>query len=66
MTVSIYNRSCYSLLQSVTKVSDLINYAIRNNFTAIGICEKNNLFSAMHFYSECKKNNIKRLIGMEV
>ena len=66
MTVSIYNRSCYSLLQSVTKVSDLINYAIRNNFTAIGICEKNNLFSAMHFYSECKKNNIKPLIGMEV
>ncbi len=66
MTVSIYNRSCYSLLQSVTKVSDLINYAIRNKHTAIGICEKNNLFSAMYFYSECKKHNIKPLIGMEI
>ncbi len=66
MTVSIYNRSCYSLLRSVTKVSDLINYAIKNKHTAIGICEKNNLFSAMYFYSECKKHNIKPLIGMEV
>ena len=65
MTTTIYNRSCYSLLESVTEIDDLINYALKNEFTSLGICEKNNFFSAMIFYTACKKNSINPLIGYE-
>ncbi|MDO4378402.1 MAG: DNA polymerase III subunit alpha [Erysipelotrichia bacterium] len=65
MTTTIYNRSCYSLLESVTEIDDLINYALKNEFTSLGICEKNNFFSAMVFYTACKNNNINPIIGYE-
>lgn len=65
MTTTIYNRSCYSLMQSANGINDLIEYAKKNKCTSIGICEKNNLFSAMIFYCECKKTNINPIIGYE-
>ncbi|MGI6608165.1 MAG: DNA polymerase III subunit alpha [Erysipelotrichaceae bacterium] len=66
MTVLLYNRSCYSLLQSTIRIDDLIDFCFANRLKAIGICEKENLFSAMEFYKNCKKNNIKPIIGCEI
>ncbi len=66
MAILLYNRSCYSLLQSTIKVTDLIDFAMNNGLKAIGICEKENLFSAKEFFDECKKANIKPLIGTEI
>ena len=55
----------YSLLNSMIKVEDLINYCKDNNITTCGLCD-NNLFGVMNFYNKCLDNNIKPLIGLDI
>ncbi|NLZ75258.1 MAG: DNA polymerase III subunit alpha [Erysipelotrichia bacterium] len=66
MAILLYNRSCYSLLQSTIRISDLIDFAVENGLKSIGICENGNLFSAKEFFKQCKKFNIKPIIGCEI
>lgn len=55
----------YEVLKSLIKVKDLITYAKANNINTLGIID-NNLSSSIEFYEECKKNNIKPLIALDV
>lgn len=66
MAILLYNRSCYSLLQSTIRISDLIDFALANGQKAIGICEKGNLFSAKEFSDKCRQAGIKPVIGCEL
>ncbi|HPX32741.1 MAG TPA: DNA polymerase III subunit alpha [Erysipelotrichaceae bacterium] len=66
MSILLYNRSCYSLLQSTIRVNDLVDFALENGLKSIGICENRNLFSAKEFFKECKKANIKPILGCEI
>ena len=52
----------YTLLSSLIKIDDLIDYAKNNNLNTVGILN-DNLYSTMEFYNKCKKNNIKPIIG---
>ena len=54
-----------SLLSSLIKIDDLINYAINNKIEALTITD-DNMYGALEFYIKCKKNNIKPIIGLEV
>ncbi len=55
----------YSLLKSLIKVKDLINFCLQNKIKSCGICDTN-LFGAVEFYETCINNNIKPLIGLEI
>ncbi len=66
MAILLYNRSCYSLLQSTIRINDLIDFAVNNGLKAIGICEKENLFSAKEFSEKCKEVDVKPIIGCEI
>ena len=55
----------YEVLKSLIKIKDLITYAKENNINTLGIID-NNLSSSIEFYEECKKNNIKPLIALDV
>lgn len=55
----------YSLLKSLIKIDDLIDFSIKHNFTAIGIID-NNLSSSAEFFFKCQKNKIKPIIGLEI
>ena len=55
----------YTLLNSLIKIPDLINFCISKNIKSCAICDKN-LFGSIEFYTLCKKNNIKPIIGLEV
>ncbi len=55
----------YSLLHSLIKVKDLVNFCVQNNITSCAICDKN-LFGVIEFYKTCLANNIKPLIGLEI
>ena len=55
----------YSLLKSMIKIDDLINYALKNNLTVLNITD-DNMNGVMEFYNKCLKNNIKPIIGLEV
>ena len=61
----LYLKTDNSLLQSLIKVEDLINYAKSNNIKSLGIAD-NSLYGVMDFYMPCKKNNIKPIIGLEI
>jgi DNA polymerase-3 subunit alpha len=65
MYVPLGIKTDYSLLKSLIKISDLMNYFKEHNITAAAILD-DNLFGSMCFYNECKKNNIKPIIGLEV
>ena len=55
----------YTLLSSLIKISNLINFAKTNNITALGLLD-DNLNGVMEFYDNCLLNNIKPLIGLHV
>ena len=63
--VPLYVKTHNSLLSSMIRIHDLISFAKKNNLTALTITD-NNLFGAMDFYDQCKENNIKPIIGLEV
>ena len=55
----------YSLLSSMIKIKDLIDFAIQNNLEVLNITD-NNMYGVMEFYSACLKNHIKPIVGLEV
>ena len=55
----------YSLLKSLINIPKLIEFLKTHNIKTCGICD-NELFGVMEFYLECKKNDIKPVIGLEV
>ena len=65
MQAPINIKSNYSLLESMIKIDDLIDIALKNNIKALTIADKN-MYGALEFYEACLKNNIKPIIGLEV
>ena len=55
----------YSLLTSLIKIDELINRCKELNIKELAICD-DNMYGVMEFYKECKNNNIKPIIGLEI
>ena len=53
------------LLHSMIKIKELVKVAKDNNIEALTITD-NNMYGTLEFYKECKKNNIKPIIGLEI
>ena len=62
---SLYTKTDYSLLQSMIKIDDLINFGVSNNLKALAICD-DNMSSSIEFYKKCLENNIKPIIGLNI
>ena len=54
---NFHNHSIYSSLQASSHISDLVNKAIRNNFSAAGLVDLGNMMGAFKFVSEVEKAN---------
>lgn len=65
MYTPLYIKTNYSLLSSLISIDKLIDYAIKNNITSLGITDTN-MYGMMEFYKKCKNNNIKPIIGIEI
>ena len=65
MYIPLYNKSNYTLLSSLLKIDDIINYASSNNISSIALSDSN-MFGVMEFIKKCNSNNIKPIIGLEV
>lgn len=65
MYIPLCVKTDYSLLQSLIKVKDLVNYLKENNFSACAIVD-NHLYGIIDFYFACKNNNIKPIIGLDI
>lgn len=55
----------YSLLKSLIKVPDLINFLVEKDIKVCGICDEN-LSGSIYFYDLCISNGIKPLIGLSI
>ena len=64
--VPLYTRSEYSMLQSTCSISSLVSNALSYGCTSIAITDEGVMYGALKFYNECKKNNIKPIIGLKV
>lgn len=63
--VHLHTHSHYSLLDGMSKVTDLVKRAKENGMTALALTDHGNMYGAIEFYKECKKNDIKPIIGVE-
>ena len=59
-------KTSYSLLSSLNKIEKLVSRAVTLGYTSLAITDHNNMFGVPEFYQECKKNNIKPIIGLEL
>ncbi|WP_409251615.1 DNA polymerase III subunit alpha [Bacillus sp. SCS-153A] len=56
--------SAFSLLSSTASVKTLVHKAVQHNYRAMAITDRNVMYGVIPFYQECRKNNIKPIIGM--
>ncbi|MCA8959014.1 MAG: DNA polymerase III subunit alpha [Planctomycetes bacterium] len=61
----LHVHSHFSLLDGVAKVPALVQAAKSNGQKALALTDHGNMFGAIEFYRECKKEGIKPIIGLE-
>lgn len=64
--VHLHTHSYYSLLDGLSKIKDMVKLAKEHGQTAIGLTDHGVMYGAIEFYQQCKKNDIKPIIGCEV
>lgn len=63
--VHLHTHSHYSLLDSLIKIKDLVKAAKKGGFKAVSLVDYGSMYGAIEFYQQCKKNDIKPIIGFE-
>lgn len=61
----LHVHSHYSLLDGLSKIDNLLDYAKELGMTSIALTDHGNLYGAIEFYQKAKKRNIKPIIGIE-
>ncbi len=56
--------SHYSLLNALPKIPDLVATAKKYGLPALALTDNGNLYAAIEFYKECKKEGLKPILGM--
>ena len=63
--VHLHVHSEYSLLDGACRISELASCVRELGQTACAVTDHGNMFAAVEFYNECKKQGIKPIIGCE-
>lgn len=63
--VHLHTRSHYTLLESPTRVGDLVAAATKAGMPALALTDRGNLFGALEFQKACAKAKLKGIIGCE-
>lgn len=63
--VHLHNHTHYSLLDGLPKIKDFVAEAKKYNMPALAITDHGTMYGVIEFYEECKKQNIKPIIGVE-
>ena len=58
-------KTSYSLLKSLNDIKKMVLFCKNNNISTVGI-DDDNMYGVMEFYKECKKNDVKPIIGLEI
>lgn len=63
--VHLHTHSHYSLLDGMSQIDDMVKLAKEHGQTAIALTDHGVMYGAIDFYTACKKNGIKPIIGVE-
>ena len=63
---SLQTRTSYSILNSLNDIKKLVALAKEYEYTSLAITDESNMFGVMEFYQECRKNDIKPIIGIDL
>ncbi len=61
----LHTHSHYSLLQALPKIPELVSAAKVDGMEALALTDNGNLYGAIEFFKECKKQGIKPIIGVD-
>lgn len=64
--VHLHNHSEYSLLDGLSKISNMVARVKDLGMTSIAITDHGNMYGAIKFYKECLAQGIKPIIGCEI
>lgn len=59
-------KTSYSLLDSLLRIDEAVEFACQQGFSCLGICDLDLLSALPYFVASCKKKQIKPLLGLEV
>lgn len=63
--VHLHTHSEYSLLEASCRVKSLAKTAASLGMPAVALTDNGNMFGAIEFYTACKDNNVKPLLGLD-
>lgn len=63
--VHLHNHTHYSLLDGLTKIDEMLEFAKKQGSPAIAITDHGNMYGVIEFYQKAKKMGIKPIIGLE-
>jgi len=63
--VHLHNHTHYSLLDGLTKLDEMIDFAKEQGAPAIAITDHGTMYGVIEFYQKAKKAGIKPIIGVE-
>ncbi|MDO8562094.1 MAG: DNA polymerase III subunit alpha [bacterium] len=64
--VHLHTHSHYSLLEALPQIPNLVAAAKADGQKALALTDNGNLYGAIAFYKECKEQDIKPIIGVDV
>ena len=65
MFVNLYTETHYSMSGSNITIENLVKKAISSGYSSLAITD-DRMYGAIKFYKECKKNNLKPIIGLRL
>ncbi|HEY9481217.1 MAG TPA: DNA polymerase III subunit alpha [Candidatus Paceibacterota bacterium] len=63
--IHLHVHSHYSLLSALPKLDQLVKAAKADGASALALTDNGNLYGAIEFYKECKKAEIKPILGVD-
>lgn len=63
--IHLHTHSHYSLLDGLSKIDDMVRLAKKYQMSALALTDHGAMYGAIEFYMQCKKHDIKPIIGVE-
>lgn len=64
--VHLHNHSCYSLLDGLSRIDDLIESAVAHDMPALALTDHGVMFGAIEFVEQARSRGVKPIVGCEV
>lgn len=64
--VHLHVHSAYSLAEGATPVKNIIKHCVADKMPAVAITDTNNMFGALEFALEAKKNGVQPILGTQI